>query len=206
MTGRVTRLEVPAWQETELVEIAGSGFKALQVFTSRDIMRKLAAESFASPHLMQDFCHSLCRKNKVLERQTQPRFLSEPDSWETFFQERALDTSKAAFDRLAQGPRHKTDRMLRTLKDGRRCDIYRAVLLAIAKTGPRSKLTYEDVRNALRELLADSQPRSNQITSVLDHISTIAKKTEGEPVVDWDKDLSVLHVCDPFFCLLLALG
>lgn len=206
MTGRVKQLPVPAWQENELVAIAGIGFKALNVYSYTDTIKKLATESFASPHLMQDFCYSLCRQNKVLDRQPQIRFLKEPDSWDGFFCERALDASKAAFERLAQGPRQRTDRMLRTLKDGRRCDIYVAVLLAIAKTGPRPKLTYEEVRNALRDLLADSQPRSNQITSVLDNISNIAKKTEGEPVVDWDKDLSILHISDPFFAYYLRWG
>jgi hypothetical protein len=57
MTGRVTHLNVTAWSADELMEIARLGFAALNLVDPGDkLARRLAEESFASPHLMKEFC------------------------------------------------------------------------------------------------------------------------------------------------------
>jgi hypothetical protein len=206
MTGRVTQLEVPLWEPNELAEIAEKGFDALRVNTLGRVVKDLAEQSFQSPHLMQDFCSALCRDNGVYATQAELRSLAEPSSWELFFRSRAADTSKMAFDRLAQGPRQRSDRLPRKLTDGQTVDIYTLILLGIAKTGPKTRLSYEDIRGALRDILFDTMPRSNEITAVLEHMTAIAKTIPGEPVVEWDKEYSTLHVTDPFFAYYLRWG
>lgn len=205
MTGRVKQLEIPAWQTSELEKIAELGFKELNVHCNTAIIKKMAQESFNSPHLMQDFCSALCKANNIRETQLSLIQLQEPSDWPSFFRKMASDTSKLAFERLVIGPRQRTDRIRRPLVNGETCDIYGAVLFAIASTGPKTKLSYEDIRTGLRTVLSDKVPQANEVTQILERMSEIAKdEIKGEPVVDWDS--SHLHISDPFFAYYLKWG
>ena len=205
MTGRVKQLLIPAWQVSELEKIAALGFRALNVHCNSIFVRKMAEEAFESPHLMQDFCAALCRANDVLETQSSLIELKEPDDWQTFLRNMASDTSKQAFERLAIGPRQRTDRIRRTLVNNETCDIYSAILFAIASTGPKTRLSYEDIRAGLRIVLSDEIPQAHEVTRILEKMSEIARdEIEGEPVVDWDG--SYLHISDPFFAYYLRWG
>jgi hypothetical protein len=205
MTGRVKQLQIPSWKVGELEKIAKLGFNALNVNCNSTIIGKLANEAFESPHLMQDFCAALCRKNGVRETNQILVNLQEPDDWQIFLKNMASDTSKIAFERLAIGPRQRTDRIRRTLVNGETCDIYGAVLFAIASTGPKTRLTYEDIRAGLRSVLRDDVPQAHEVTRILEKMSEIARnEIEGEPVVDWDS--SYLHISDPFFAYYLRWG
>lgn len=205
MTGRVKQLQIPAWQISELEKIAELGFKALNVYCDSEIIKRMAEESFDSPHLMQDFCAALCKENNVRECQSSSIELQAPSDWHVFFRNMASDTSKLAFERLAIGPRQRTDRIRRTLVNGETCDIYGAVLFAIASTGPKTKLSYEDIRAGLRNVLSNEIPQANEVTRILEKMSEIARdEIEGEPVVDWDN--SYLYISDPFFAYYLRWG
>lgn len=207
MTGRVLQLEIPQWETDELEQIATVGFKTLNLFPVQNTLSKLVMESFASPHLMQDFCLQLCRDNKIVEKQDESRTVNEPQNWSAFFKDRASGTSKTAFERLAIGPRQRTDRIQRELINGETCDIYKAVLLAIAKAGPRAKMQYEEIRSVLKDVLTDQLPQAHEVSRVLDQMSRIAREEiEGEPVVYWDKDYSTLYISDPFFAYYLKWG
>jgi hypothetical protein len=205
MTGRVVQLSIDFWSESELIGIAEAGFEALNVTAPDEMPKRLAKESFGSPHLMQDFCLGVCKQNAIRVRQeTTGKVLI--DNWEGFFGGRASETSKMAFDLLARGPRQRSDRKERILKDGRVMDIYGVVLAAMAYTGPRTKLTYEELRAALRDLL-DEPPQRHEVTRVLEEMSRIARdQIEGEPVVDYDDKLGTLYIADPFFAYFLRWG
>lgn len=205
MTGRVKQLQIPAWQTSELEKIAELGFRALNVHCDPALVKKMAEEAFESPHLMQDFCAALCRAKGVRETQSSLLKLQEPDDWQTFLRDMASDTSKQAFERLVIGPRQRTDRIRRTLVNGETCDIYGAILFAIASTGPQARLSYEDIRAGLRTVLSDEIPQAHEVTRILEKMSNIARdEIEGEPVVDWDG--SYLHISDPFFAYYLRWG
>ncbi|MEU3247455.1 ATP-binding protein [Streptomyces sp. NPDC006875] len=208
MTGRVTHLSISPWDDEELISIATKGFVALNlVDTDSDLARRLSKESFSSPHLMQQFCKRLCRENGITRAAVDPYTLEAPASWINFFSQSATDTSKAAFDLLAQGPRRRTDRIQRELTDSRTVDIYGAVLEAIANTGPVLSIGYDQLRASLREVLANEVPQRHEVTRVLDQMTKIAKEDiEGEPVVDYDEGLSTLHVSDPYFAFYLRWG
>lgn len=207
MTGRVEQLMIEFWNESELAGIARAGFEAMNVVDPAGALGlRLAAESFSSPHLMQEFCLQLVKGHDVRVRPETPVVLEVPD-WAPFFRLRASAASKSAFDLLARGPRQRTDRMERRLKDGRVTDIYGAILAAIAHTGPLTQLTYEELRGSLREVMASEAPQRHEITRVLEEMTKIAReKIEGEPVVDYDEELSTLHISDPFFAYFLRWG
>lgn len=206
MTGRVEQIPIPTWSDEELEEIGRAGFRELGAECPPDTLERLAKQSFGSPHLMQDFCLQLCKENGLRETADPPRTLVAPD-WPTFFRSRASATSKTAFDLLARGPRQRSDRIQRALKDGRSGDIYFVVLAAIAETGPATKISYESLRSAIRVVIAEDPPQRHEVTRVLEEMSKIAReKIDGEPVVDYDVEMSELHISDPFFAYYLRWG
>ena len=124
MTGRVVQLPIGFWNRADLLEIARQGFAALNCTDPSRLCERLADEAVQSPLLMQEFCRALCKMNEVTETLEVSRPLGAPQSWEEFFGQRASDTSKTAFDLLKRGPRQRTDRKVRRLKDGSELDIY----------------------------------------------------------------------------------
>jgi CBS domain-containing protein len=206
MTGRVTQVSVPFWTDDELNVIADKGFNELNVTGSSALLGQLVTQAFSSPHLMQQFCRELCRRNGVNETSATQARLRFDDS-EAFFREQAVGTSRMAFQMLAQGPQQRTDRNPRHLKSGTVVDIYGLVLLAVAHTGPLTELKVDDLRSAIREISADEPPQLHEVTRVLDAMTNIARtKIEGEPVVDFDRELGTLHISDPFFAYFLRWG
>lgn len=208
MTGRVAQLEVGFWSDDDLKEIAKRGFSALNVVVSDALVARLVREAFQSPHLMQEFCRQLCADNGITETCSAPVGIGEPD-WDFFFSRLAPGASKAAFDLLARGPRQRSDRKVRHLRDGQEADIYGAVLRAIAHTGPLTELTYEQLRSALRAVLSssDEPPQKHEVTRVLDEMTRIARdQIDGEPVVDYDGELATLYISDPYFAYWLRWG
>jgi len=206
MTGRVEQLPIQFWSQDELAGIAHKGFAALNVTALEGTVGRLASESFNSPHLMQDFCLQLCKSNGLREAAEETRRLEEP-IWDEFFRARASGASQSAFELLARGPRQRTDRVARILRDGTETDIYGTVLAAIAATGPLTALTYEELRASLRKVMESDPPQRHEVTRVLEEMSKTAReKIEGEPVVDYDEELSTLFISDPFFAYYLRWG
>lgn len=63
------------------------------------------------------------------------------------------------------------------------------------------------MRAALREILDDDLPQRHEITRVLDEMVRIAREQiEGEPVLDYDAEMSTLYISDPFFAYFLRWG
>lgn len=203
MTGRVAQLPITLWEIEELKQIAISGFKELNVSCDDSIISKFAIESFGSPNLMQEFCSRLCKKNLVLETQVDSIKLLLEDENSFFIEVVNTVTSKVAYERLAKGPRQRADRIQRQLKSGEVVDIYSAILHAIAETGPKTVIEYEELRRSLRKVMLDDSPKGNEITRVLAKMDEIAKTLQGEPVIDWDKNDTRLFLSDPYFAFYL---
>jgi hypothetical protein len=204
MTGRIEQLAVGFWSNDELRDIPSIGFEALNLIDEeRAITERFAAESFASPYLMQDFCLQVVKDSGVRERQDRPTLIPQP-MWRDFFERRASSASKTAFDRLVRGPRQRTDRKPRRLNNGLIVDIYGAVLMAIGHTGPVEDISYERLRTAMKEIAGDDAPSGQEITRILGEMTKIARnEIEGEPVVDYDSTLNELHISDPYFSFFL---
>lgn len=123
MTGRVTHRNIEPWDDAELTEVARRGFAALKlVDDERRLAERLARESFASPHLMQDFCRRLCRFHGIAEflravarrarRRTQVTAQSS-DSWTVHppgtLDERVLALETRLKDLVEQGAQHDVE-------------------------------------------------------------------------------------------------
>lgn len=205
MTGRVFQLPIPLWDIGELEEIAKTGFARLNIICSNSIINRLAFESYGSPHLMQEFCLRLCKTNNILETFVgEPITLPEPNYSVFFNAIVATISSKVAFERLAKGPRQRADRVQRELTSGKTVDIYTATLHGIAETGPKTEISYEELRASMKKVLAENIPQGHEITRVLAKMDEIAKlELHGEPVIDWDKENTKLYIADPFFAFYL---
>lgn len=212
MARRVEQLEIKPWTDLELEEIATAGFDALNLDCPADLSEQMRSESYGSPHLMQDFCLQICKANDIRETLPEREVLLPGDTESWFRQLAERQGTDESYRRLSQGPRQRTDRKQRLLKDGTRADIYGAVLQAIAWTGPKAQLTWTEIRTALREVLNEEPPQRHEYTRVLEQMSEIARKLMwdeehkrfvGDPVLEFDPKLDALHISDPFFAFQL---
>lgn len=209
MTGRIDNIEVPPWTERELMVIPTLGFELLKIRVSRHVLERFVKECLWSPHLMQEFCRELCREEEISEAAQNTTALSPASvEVENVFRKAAAATSRIIFERLARGPRSRSDRKQRPLRSGGTVDIYGAVLRAVASLSPGvSTLNYEQIRGALRQILKADYPNANEVSRVLEKMSEISSSDESSvPVIDFDKTDRLLHITDPFFALYLKWG
>lgn len=206
MTGRVESIQVPAWNDSELREISGTGFPLLNLVVRNEIVDRLVSEAYGSPHLMQEFCRGVCQSEGMSETVEVRRFVNGLHS--SLFRGIAEGTGKVIFDKLAKGPRQRSDRKARPLQSGGSTDIYRLVLLALANLTPgMEKVEYEVLRTSIKGLLKSDVPQSREVSRVLEKMADIAASDESStPVIDWDKSEQQLHVTDPFFAFFLKWG
>lgn len=200
MNGRIEPIKVPDWAIDELVEIPKRGFPILEMKVSGDLATRLAQEAYGSPHLVQEFCKELGKLTLASGGDTVDAVFSE-DVFKTI----AEHTGKIIFDKLASGPRARTDRIQRPLANGGSADIYRVVLMALARLAPgMNKIDYETLRSSIREILTGDVPQAHEVTRVLEKMAQIASK-EGMSVkvLDWDDEEQKLHITDPFFAFFL---
>jgi hypothetical protein len=208
MTGRIEFVNVPVWEEKDLEAIAQTGFDLLNATLDSASMSGMAKQAIGSPHLMQEFCREVCRLTKIEETLSTPQSKSIGPQLEGVFTKVADNTGRTMFEKVARGPRSRTDRKMRQLKAGGEADIYRVVLLALASLHPGlTTIEYEDLRAAIRDILSDSTPQAHEVSRVLKHMSSISASDEAStPVVDYEEAERRLHITDPFFAYFLRWG
>jgi len=208
MTGRIEIIEIPVWQETELSAIPEIGFKLLNIEISKEIIANFAKESLGSPHLMQEFCRELCKTLEIVETSCKTIKYDDTSILPSIFKKVAQNTGRQMFEKLSRGPRQRTDRIKRKLKNGKTPDIYGVVLYALADMKPGiESIDYEELRSHVRVIMEDNIPQAHEVSRVLEHMARIAANDESStPVIDWDKDDKKLHITDPFFAYYLRWG
>lgn len=205
MTGRIENIEMPTWEEDELGCIAEQGFKALNIKASTHLITKLAQSAYGSPFLMQEFCRSLCEKCEIEEYMEKIQYISDNIDIKSVFAGIAEHSGRSIFNKLKRGPRARSDRKKRLLKNGEETDIYGVVLegLKALKPGVES-MPYELLRNNIRDVLEENPPQKNEISRVLDQIAKISyTDTSSTPVIDWQRDDDIITITDPFFAFFL---
>lgn len=209
MTGRIEAIEVPPWDVDELLQIPTTGFDLLGVDVDRDTLARFAREAYGSPHLMQDFCRETCELVGIHSPCHPRRTLTKDEvDVEPVFKKVAESTSRTVFEKLARGPRQRSDRKRRRMSDGSSVDIYEAVLRAIARLKPGVEtLEYEQIRASLRVILAETPPQAHEVSRVIEKMASISADDDASvPVIDWEKADRRLHITDPFFAFFLKWG
>ncbi|MBU4528422.1 MAG: hypothetical protein KUA43_09560 [Hoeflea sp.] len=200
MEGRFANIQIPAWNVDELRVISDKGFPELKMEVASECCNQFASEAHGSPLLMQRFCARLCSHYEVTKTLPVTKHFNPSDSAKAeIFEKVAEQAGFPTFEKLSKGPQSRSQRMGRKTVDGSgTLDIYQSVLRAIANTGPKEKLNYTEIREALRLILIESDmPQKHEISSALGHMSGIAKdEIKGEPVLEWSEDF--LYLTDPF--------
>ncbi len=199
MEGRFKHIQIPDWSQVDLSKIPDLGFEALNVSCPQKAMDRICSESFGNPLLVQEICTELCIANDVFGKQDTAKRLS-TDKLEEIFSEIAQSKGFPKYERLKKGPQSRGGRQARKFKDDTSADIYAAILRAIARLGPKSKTTYDEIRSSLKDILADGQvPQKHEISAACAHMTKIAKdQLEGEPALEWLKGEDLLVLTDPF--------
>jgi hypothetical protein len=208
MTGRISPIEIPSWSESELKFIPEKGFRLLNFIVPIEFNKQLSSEAIGSPHLMQDFCRGIS-KSLDITHASQIENLEVPrDQVESVFRDVAETIGRPIFEKLARGPRQRTDRLQRELKSGRTVDIYELVLHGLAHMRPGLvSLEYEELRTAIRDVSGDQIPQLHEVARVLKHMTTIAATDQSStPVIDFEEEEKKLHITDPFFAFYLRWG
>lgn len=208
MTGRILSLEIPVWTIDELSFIPKIGFDLLNHHLPTDTCVQLSHEAIGSPHLMQDFCRGIARSRDIEQSSVVMPLVLEEAELPTILRDVAETIGRPVFERLARGPRQRTDRVERKLKDGRTVDIYELVLHALAHLKPGLvSLEYESLRSAIRDVSAAQIPQLHEVARVLKHMATIAASDQSStPVIDFEDADKKLHITDPFFAFYLRWG
>jgi len=208
MTGRISAVEIQPWSASELEFIPHTGFQLLNHSVPAWLGGRLASESIGSPHLMQDFCRGLCGLLGLNQAAGLIELQVSDDQLTTVFRGVADTIGRPMFEKLARGPRQRSDRLPRELKDGRTVDIYGLVLQGLAHIRPALvSIEYEELRAAIREVSSGQIPQLQEIARVLKHMSTIAATDQSStPVLDFEEEDKKLHVTDPFFAFYLRWG
>lgn len=204
MTGRIEMFEIPMWSEEELQKIADKGFAELRVEVPTSVKLKMAKEAMGSPHLMQEFCKKLCEVSNIEKKAIKKIVLQEDIELEKIFREIEKSSGRELFEKLARGPRQRSDRIKRKLKSGEETDIYGVVMEGLKKLKPGvSSINYEEFRGCLKEII-EEVPQMHEISRVLEKIAEISYNAGAStPVIDWDKEEGTLTVTDPFFAFYL---
>lgn len=202
MTGRILPLSIPVWSQEELNFIPETGFPLIGQRVGPGINERLAQQAIGSPHLMQEFCRAIAKTGQLSV------FEDDGSKLQEIFRDVAETIGRPIFEKLARGPRQRTDRVRRQLKDGREVDIYELVLHGLAYLKPGLvTLEYEDLRSGIREVSGGQIPQPHEVARVLKHMATIAATDQSStPVIDFEESEKRLHVTDPFFAFYLRWG
>ena len=208
MTGRIETIEIPSWTIDELKYISNEGFPLLNTEINDSITTEMANNALGSPHLMQEFCREISREFDVKNTLDNKMLIKDKSILPIIFGRVADGTGRLMFDKLSRGPRVRSDRIKRKLKNGTITDIYGVVLYALAEIKPGIEtLHYEDIRATIKDVSFESPPQAHEISRVLEHMSKISASDESStPVIDWGKEDRELHVTDPFFAYFLKWG
>lgn len=198
LQGRVSSVIVPEWEIRDLKEIAEKGFLELNIKCSPRLIDRLAQESQGSPFLMQKLCWEICVVLGVDDRAKTPVQLPEEFDIGAICTRLSKDFGHHIYKKLEAGPQSRSPRKKRTLNSGGHCDIYSAILMAIAGTGPKSSMLYDEIRSGLEVLLEDGAPQKNEITAALKHLAKISEAVGNDAGLDWSDDERTVDISDPY--------
>lgn len=199
LTGRFISVSLPEWHGEELRKIPILGFAALRTHCPEVLIDKLVSECQHNPFLMQKFCWEICFDHSIETAPFMDQHTVDPGyDMVAMFVRIAQDAGLPIFEKLVAGPQSRKERMKRPLVSGGQADIYEATLLALAETGPKSLVSYEELRSKLNAQLSEMMPQKHEITSALKHLSSISMKSGADSAIDWDEEKREINLADPY--------
>lgn len=205
LRGRVVGIDSTYWRSSELKEIFSKGFHILNVNLPDTLAERLAEEAIGSPQLMQTMCLQLCYALEIKETfDERKRFSPSEETIKGVLAATAqyTDFSKM-FKALSAGPRVRgQERKVHSLINGKKGDVYSAILLALATDPAELSMPYDEIQRRVRDICDGESPAGSSVTGALEQMSIIAEAQQGEatPLI-WDGDN--LELTDPYFLFYL---
>jgi molybdopterin-guanine dinucleotide biosynthesis protein len=206
LRGRVQAINLKFWNDKELQKIAEAGFEALNMDLAPIVLRKLIAEAFGSPQLMQTICLNVCLEKSVKE--TLPEYvrveISDADLESILERTSNFMDFVSLVEALHSGPKQRgNERKQFEFKDESSGDVYRSILLAMADDPPRLSITYDEMLRRVRAVIpAGDGPVGSSVAQALVLMGTIAETIQPTySVIEWDEN--VLDIVDPYFLFFL---
>jgi hypothetical protein len=199
LTGRFTAITLPNWSKDDLAQIPKLGFDALKVDSPIEVIQRLCDEAQESPFLMQKFCWEICFDSGIEESPfVGNNTVDSTYSLDEMLKRVSNDAGLPIYQKLSAGPQIRKARAMRPLKDGGAADIYQAILLALAATGPKAIVPYDELRQELNNLLTEQVPQKHEITSALKHLAVLAREFGKGAAIDWNEDTREVNLVDPY--------
>jgi hypothetical protein len=180
------------------ITITYKGFDALNISCGNHIINSLAEECQNSPFLMQKLCWEICYEMDIDSRPGASVKVPDNLPLAEIFVRLAKDSGLPIYQKLVAGPQIRKDRMKRPLVLGGDADVYQVTLLAIAETGPKSGISYNELRAHISNILSDKVPQKHEITSALKQLSKISRDIGVDVGVDWNDEDKTLDISDPY--------
>jgi hypothetical protein len=210
LRGRAFKVEFDYWAHADLVKIANTGFAAMNLQFSMEIIDSLAMEAAGSPQLMQTLCLNLCFD---VGYELRPNHKVAIDA-ETNLIEKVCRRTTANNDYsstvavMKDGPKIRgKDRKSYVLHSNNAAmDVYPLILLAIARGQPKLTLKANELVSRVQNLCSGEQPGSGSIIHSCSHIVSLANEAEGRQVIEWDAERDLLDIRDPYLLFFLRWG
>ena len=205
LRGRVKAIDVTYWNDTELTQIARTGFDALNMDIAPSVLSKMTAEAFGSPQLMQTICLNLCFETKILDTLSRQERIDVNDFTlgQVFERTSTFMDFVSLVEALHAGPKQRgIERKQFAFTDESHGDVYRSVLLAITGTPPKLAFNYDEMLRRVRAVCRGESPVGSSISQALVQMHSIADSVQpGGKVIEWDEN--VLDIVDPYFLFFL---
>lgn len=205
LRGRLAAVDLGYWSKDHLKMIANNGFPVLNVDLAPSVIERLADEAFGSPQLMQSLCLNLCFQKGI--RRPLPEHVrvdvSEDDIKAVFLQTSTFTDWSSLLEKIHAGPRQRgTERKTFRLDDGSTGDVYRAVLMAMAREPAQLALRYDEILFRIKNVCVDEAPAGSSVNAALQQMTELSKESNASaPAIEWDED--VLDFVEPYFLFYL---
>ena len=206
LSGRLSMINMEAWEVNDLKEIARVGFEKLNIQIDDEAAAQIAVESLSSPQLMQYICLNICT---ILEMSGNNDKHVKHEILKTAYRYTTANFEYGDVVSLMQkGPnmRGKSRNRFRA-ENGEEYDIYELIVKSIAEKPPIMKIEFEDVKERIYGLIADGcrKPAPQAIKESLVKLQELLDGREDIfKVLDWKE--GVLYILDPLFLFYLRWG
>ena len=197
LNGRISVIEIEAWEKDELKRIAEKGFLELNLAVEDRLMCRMAEESIHSPQLMQ----SLCLNIGLLSEKD---FTISEEIIEESCRFTCMNLPYADVIRVLKAgpPTRGQQRLKYALLDGSKRDIYGLILKVLADNPPLVELDLDELMERVKENMAEGVIKQQKIKDALKNWQKVLE-TQGSlyQVLDWKDD--TIYVLDNMFLFYL---
>jgi hypothetical protein len=210
LRGRTTNVDTGYWKQAELDEIGHLGFGKLNVVLAKRDIERLAHEACGSPQLMQAICLNACYVLQVSKELNQPKtYAIDEDQLRSILAATSNQTDYSSMvARMHQGPKTRgTERKEFDLIDDSVGDVYRCVLVALARDPPQVSFAYSELMKRIEAVCkSEETPASSSVKEACRQLHKFALEMyPDQRIVEWDDEggTDTLHIPDPYFLFYL---